>query len=743
MLFSEVTIENIKQAVNDINKEGIPNGFSNSKYYDVKIDGALYPPKPVMAIANYYATGTKIGNYFSGGMDTPCFKAYERLGIPIVEKSNSADVIDLYQIILSSNHQDELGNLLKAKLQVLENGYMLLKGSYLYKDSKPSFLDHPYKVLIDNYSNQNYVEETSFNEFQILKKNIVFTSPSAAASMVLKRAASGPNEWKTESGQTLREKENKVNFYKLIQEFLEQANTDSLRTKHYPKSYDELEIKVSFGVGNQARVPWIALLLPPNKVTDGVYPVYLFFKNVGKLVLAYGLSETNDPEVNWKLNNPESIKSYFNSNDLGKPDRYGSSYIYKVYDVDNLPDETTINEDIESLVFIYREQNNLLLSHTTNEKKMEPSKFKISSLIESIEKAGLHYFPSLIVRFTASLLTKPFVILTGLSGSGKTKLAQAFVQWICQDKSQYRIVPVGADWTNREPLLGYPNALDPDDYVKPDNGVIDLMMEAEQNPSKPYFLVLDEMNLSHVERYFADFLSVMESNEEIPLHDGVENKNGVPPKLKLPSNLFIIGTVNIDETTNMFSPKVLDRANTIEFRIDDREMESFLGSMKELNMKVLEYEGANMAEDFVNLSRNKSFETENVDEITSALLEFFRELKKTGAEFGYRTATEIMRLIHQISVLDSSLQTKDKIDIAIMQKLLPKLHGSRRKLSPILETLGGFCLVGEENIVKDIFEKDDYDFNNRAEVKYPLSLEKISRMYNGAIDNGFTSFAEA
>lgn len=244
-------------------------------------------------------------------------------------------------------------------------------------------------------------------------------------------------------------------------------------------------------------------------------------------------------------------------------------------------------------------------------------------------------------------------------------------------------------------------------------------------------------------RYFADFLSVMESDEDIPLHDGKEAKNGVPPKLKLPSNLFIIGTVNIDETTNMFSPKVLDRANTIEFRINDIEMEKFLGSMQELNMDALLYKGVNMAENFIHLSNNKSFETNDVDKIYKTLLQFFGELKKTGAEFGYRTASEIMRLIHQISVLDPDLKMDDKIDVAIIQKLLPKLHGSRRKLSPILETLGGFCVENEENIIKNIFENDDYDFNNKDVVKYPLSLEKISRMYNGAIDNGFTSFAEA
>ena len=81
------------------------------------------------------------------------------------------------------------------------------------------------------------------------------------------------------------------------------------------------------------------------------------------------------------------------------------------------------------------------------------------------------------------------------------------------------MVSVGADWTSREPLLGYPNALQHDSYVKPENGVLDLLIEANkiENANKPFFLILDEMNMSYVERYFADFLSAMESHENISL----------------------------------------------------------------------------------------------------------------------------------------------------------------------------------------------------------------------------------
>ena len=368
--------------------------------------------------------------------------------------------------------------------------------------------------------------------------------------------------------------------------------------------------------------------------------------------------------------------------------------------------------------------------------------FGKESLISNLKVSGLAYSNTLITRFISSLLTKPFIILTGLSGSGKTKLAQAFVQWICQDESQYRIIPVGADWTNREPLLGYPNALKPEEYVKPDNGVLDLILQANQQPTLPYFLILDEMNLSHVERYFADFLSVMESKEEIPLHAEDMVQNGVPSKLKVPSNLFIIGTVNIDETTNMFSPKVLDRANTIEFRVTQDEMGEFLKNIKNIDLDVLIGKGATMAENFLEMARTKEFVSIENTSVNDTLIQFFGELKKTGAEFGYRSATEILRLINQLSVLDSNLTTHQKVDIAIIQKLLPKLHGSRRKLCPVLETLGSFCIKGEMKVIKDVFEKDKVDYNGE-DVLYPLSLEKIARMYRGAIDNGFASFAEA
>jgi 5-methylcytosine-specific restriction protein B len=367
-------------------------------------------------------------------------------------------------------------------------------------------------------------------------------------------------------------------------------------------------------------------------------------------------------------------------------------------------------------------------------------KFSKDIFVESCILSNLFFENKTITRFTTSLLTKPFVILTGLSGSGKTKLAQAFALWLCGSDEQYKIVPVGADWTNREPLLGFPNALESESYVKPDSGVLDLIIRAKQDESKPYFLILDEMNLSHVERYFADFLSTMESGEEILLHSGKDSWNDVPPKIKLPKNLFIVGTVNIDETTYMFSPKVLDRSSVIEFRVTANEMDSYLKQPGKVDLEAIKGLGSAMEQSFVELAKNRDLEYGSQPDMNETLVSFFGELKNAGAEFGYRTASEICRFAAVAEALETNWTTDEILDVVIMQKLLPKLHGSRKKLVPVLETLIKLCIKPDAKPEDFYQHKEDEDSGN---VLYPIALEKLQRMYRGLLDNGFTSYAEA
>jgi 5-methylcytosine-specific restriction enzyme B len=193
----------------------------------------------------------------------------------------------------------------------------------------------------------------------------------------------------------------------------------------------------------------------------------------------------------------------------------------------------------------------------------------------------------------------------------------------------------------------------------------------------------------------------------------------------------------------MFSPKVLDRANVIEFRVDENEMESFLSGNTTLNFERLESKGISMAADFLTKSQTTYQSKDSDSDIKVELLHFFKELKKVGAEFGYRTASEIIRFVQVVKELEPAWTNDQILDAAIMQKLLPKLHGSRRKLEETLRSLAALCLHDQTLASDSISLKKSIDINDKDKVKFPISLEKIRRMNISLINNNFTSYAEA
>ena len=132
--------------------------------------------------------------------------------------------------------------------------------------------------------------------------------------------------------------------------------------------------------------------------------------------------------------------------------------------------------------------------------------------------------------------------------------------------------------------------------------------------------------------------------------------------------------------------------------------------------------------------------TENGKATAEILKAFFTELKSVNAEFGYRSATEIFRFISQTYKNDDTenkMSQEEILDVAILQKLLPKLHGSRKKLEPALKGLWKLCF---DPIIKDTMP---ISHENIDKATYKKSADKIFRMYESAHANGFTSFAEA
>ena len=217
-------------------------------------------------------------------------------------------------------------------------------------------------------------------------------------------------------------------------------------------------------------------------------------------------------------------------------------------------------------------------------------------------------------------------------------------------QSNYKIIPVGANWTENRHIVGYYNVIT-NEYQ--DTPAYQLIEQANES-NEPHFLILDEMNLSHVERYFADFLSAIESGEKIPLYGEEE--------LTLPSNLFIIGTVNVDETTYMFSPKVLDRANVIEF--ETYSASDYMNNKINLeppkgNISFLEnpLEGNYIRECGIEELRDLFEEVTIEGEpfwniLTEEISDFQKILKKSGFDFGFRVINEMVRFMAENQIKD-------------------------------------------------------------------------------------------
>ncbi len=377
-------------------------------------------------------------------------------------------------------------------------------------------------------------------------------------------------------------------------------------------------------------------------------------------------------------------------------------------------------------------------------------------IFDYFEMAGFFFPKETLTRYFLSLKTKPFVILTGISGTGKTKIAQIFAEYICQDdtpeESSKRIafVSVRPDWMDNRGLLGYYNLLDERYHT---TVVTEILLSATQNPDKPYFIILDEMNLAKVEQYFSDFLSIMESRtpsnpngEAIRLHHAEEvdahNGSKIPGKLNIPPNVFFTGTVNVDESTYMFSPKVLDRANVIEF--NDVNIASYSKGYSESKEFVLR------ESDIINKLMPSGDESPfcsraDYEQAKEYLDSFFKEildiLSPRNLHFGYRVINEISRFVINAKEEIEDFNIDDVLDIQMLQKILPKFHGSQAKL---LEPLGLlFELCAKPGHTADASKAEDADYmTDREKFRYPRSATKLSRMLRNLKIQGYTSFIE-
>jgi hypothetical protein len=294
------------------------------------------------------------------------------------------------------------------------------------------------------------------------------------------------------------------------------------------------------------------------------------------------------------------------------------------------------------------------------------------------------------------------------------------------------VVAVRPDWTDHRALLGYFNPLRRRYETTP---FLRFLLEArdectraasEGRPPAPFFAILDEMNLARVEHYFSDFLSCMESDQKLQLHDdadleevdGVANDElrAVPKELAIPGNVFFTGTVNVDETTYLFSPKVLDRAFVLE--LNEVDLEGYGAATVDAAGLVLpRFRGLGPTEK----PAPKHWRALDA-ESRALLIRLESVLTKEGRPFGYRVANEVARFV-ALAAAQSAGATGDRLaalDLAVHSKLLPKLNGTQQELQATLAALAAFA----------------------AQEQLPRCAAKLARMQGRLARQGFTSFIE-
>lgn len=351
----------------------------------------------------------------------------------------------------------------------------------------------------------------------------------------------------------------------------------------------------------------------------------------------------------------------------------------------------------------------------------------VSHIHSYIASKGFNYSLSNIKNLYLSIRSKPFVIISGVSGTGKTKIAQLFAESVgaTEENGQFKLIPVRPDWSDGSELLGYTDLKN--EFQK--GPLTEMVEKATDKSDLPYFILLDEMNLARVEYYLSDVLSVMESRkrdgERITTSSLLDEKY-TGRTLRLPENLYILGTVNMDETTHPFSKKVLDRANTIEFNEIYLNNFGFLELQEDI--EALKVPNEQLVSEYISLKDVYETYKPLIERVSSELAEINNLLEPMGLHVGYRVRDEIcFYMIHNEQ--SRLLEEHEALDFCLMQKILPRITGSDSRIDKLLNELFEY-LTG-------VPYKDTNVFVSK---KHPRSGNKVAEMLRRYHADGFTSF---
>ncbi|MEM9986660.1 MAG: AAA family ATPase [Bacteroidota bacterium] len=361
---------------------------------------------------------------------------------------------------------------------------------------------------------------------------------------------------------------------------------------------------------------------------------------------------------------------------------------------------------------------------------------------------GFFYTRQTVANYYVSLKTKPFVILAGPSGTGKSQLPRLFAAALGH-ADRCLTIPVRPDWTDPGDILAYPDLQGR--YRR--QALLRWILQAKADPENPYWVVLDEMNLAKVEYYLSDVLSIIETRrweDGLILTDpllGPLDVTALHPEdhdlvgLTWPQNLYLVGTINVDESTQSLSKRVLDRSNVIEInevRLDWPEETAPIEPLSSV---------------FQDFTTSEFLSSHDLGKAEKAILktpmrwlgQVHTLMSKYDLPLGYRLRDEFAFYLLYRERIKELVAEGEALDRQFLQKILPKVYGVSPRLGKLLKEMMALLapqamkdldleLIGLEDL--EVRLKDPF----RRKLPFPRSLEKLLLMYRRFEEEGFVSY---
>ncbi|HLT47890.1 MAG TPA: AAA family ATPase [Rubricoccaceae bacterium] len=375
----------------------------------------------------------------------------------------------------------------------------------------------------------------------------------------------------------------------------------------------------------------------------------------------------------------------------------------------------------------------------------------VERLVAAVAARGFVYEPWEVAAFVTALRTKPLVILAGVTGVGKSRLPRLVAE---ATGGVATLVPVRPDWTDPAEVLGYTDLAG---RFRP-GVLLRAARVAAADPVREHLVVLDEMNLARPEHYLAEVLSRIEAREATAegfaspplLTQPLDGQDADWNAVRLPPNLALVGTVNVDESAHAFSRKVLDRAFTLELAATDlRDW-----AAAETGAPVEVWPAAAWQPRAVRLGGLADLsdaERAVVARAVEAVAEADALLAPAGLGAGYRSRDEAALFVLHAAATPEAFRTRDgaavdALDLALFAKLLPRLEGSRPAVRAALLGLLGWAFDGmprrdeaDAQLVLDAWEEAGRPLALEP-ARFPRTAARLARMAEALLTDGYTSF---